>query len=80
MDTAPDTLIATIPKNSREELRVSLSEFKGHNLLQLRAWVIESGVPTKNGFGIQAALIPKLRKALHEAELKARELGWLETV
>jgi hypothetical protein len=72
-----DTIIATIPKNSREELRISLGEFKGHNLLHLRAWLSESDTPTKNGFGIQAALIPKLRDALADAEAEATRRGWI---
>ncbi|EYD75011.1 hypothetical protein Rumeso_03435 [Rubellimicrobium mesophilum DSM 19309] len=28
----------SLRKNSREELRVSLDEFKGHRLLNLRVW------------------------------------------
>jgi hypothetical protein len=76
-DVPTDTIIAAIPKNSREESRVALGEFKGHNLLQLRAWISESGTPTKNGFGLQAALIPKLREALQEAEAEAKRRGWI---
>jgi hypothetical protein len=75
--TDTGTVIANIPKNSREELRISLDEYKGHKLLHLRAWVAESNTPTKSGFGIQMALIPKLRVALADAEAKAREMGWL---
>jgi hypothetical protein len=74
---AADTVIATIPKNSREELRVTLGEFKGHNLLYLRAWISEGDIPTKNGFGIQAALIPKLREALQDAEAEGLRRGWI---
>jgi hypothetical protein len=80
-DQAQDTIIASIPKNSREELRVTLGEFKGHRLCQLRAWALRDGaesIPTKNGFGIQAAVIPKLREALAEAETEARRRGWIE--
>jgi hypothetical protein len=75
--TDTGTVIATIPKNSREELRTSLDEYKGHKLLHIRAWVAESNTPTKSGFGLQAALIPELRAALAVAEAKARSLGWL---
>jgi len=77
MSDAADTIIAKIPKNSREELRVTLGEFKGHNLLHLRAWITESETPTKNGFGIQAALIPKLLEALQDAQAEGRRRGWL---
>lgn len=76
-DANTDTIIATIPKNRREELRVTLGEFKGHQLLQLRAWISESGLPTKNGFGLQAALIPALRQALQDAEAEAKRRGWV---
>lgn len=32
------TIIATLRKNAREDLRVSLDKFNGHDLLSLRVW------------------------------------------
>lgn len=63
-----------IPKNAREELRVSLEEFKGHRLLTLRVWYeAEDGTrrPGKQGIAIRQELLPELLKALHKAERKA---------
>ena len=72
--------VAEFTKNSREAVRVGLSEFKGYKLLQLRAWAKKddgTSIPTKAGLSIQAHLIPQLRAALDEAEKRAREIGWL---
>jgi hypothetical protein len=79
-DATTDTIIATIPKNTREELRVSLSEFKGHKLCQLRAWITDGDIPTKNGFGIQVTLIPSLIAALQDAEAEGQRRGWVPAV
>ena len=38
LDSMADQLIATIQKNAREVLRISLSEFKGYNLISRRVW------------------------------------------
>ncbi len=74
-------LIASIDKNCREELRVELTEFKGHQLIQLRVWAKNgdaNSIPTKSGFGLRVSFIPTLRAVLADAEAKARALGWLE--
>ena len=78
-DTQDDTVVADIPKNRREVLRVSLGEFKGHQLCHLRVWVSSGGpLPTKNGFGIEPTLIRLLREALDRADEEAKRLGWLD--
>lgn len=66
--TAP---VATIRKNSREELRVSIDEFKGHWLLSMRVW-FDAGDgtmrPGKQGLALQLELPPELRAALDQVE------------
>ena len=32
-------IISTIPKNSRENVRVGLGSFKGHELFSVRVWI-----------------------------------------
>lgn len=74
------THIATIRKNAREDLRVTLEEFRGHHLLNLRIWYdADDGEqrPGKQGVAIRLDLLPHLRGALSEAEQEARKLGFL---
>jgi hypothetical protein len=60
--------IATISKNSMEEIRVSWEEYKGHRYLDIRVYAeIESKAdraPTKKGVTLRPDLIPELIKAL----------------
>jgi len=71
MSGGSDRHVATIPKNSREELRVSLTEFKGYNLASLRVWFqAEDGSmrPGKAGLVIRVERLPDLIAALQRAE------------
>ena len=74
--------IATIPKNTREEIRVQIGEFNGHQLLNIRVWADsrEAGagrVPTKAGVACKVALLPELIAALLAAKTKAESEGLL---
>lgn len=61
--------MGAIRKNAKEELRVSLEEFKGHRLW----YEAEDGTrhPGKQGLAIRQELLPELLKALHKAEREA---------
>jgi len=67
-------------KNSSEEVRVSLTEYKGHKLIDLRIYyeADESGErrPTKKGITIDVGLYPELKRAIIkiEKELLKRKL------
>jgi len=66
--TAPTIVL---PKNSREELRVSLDPFKGHNLVSLRVWYRSQDGdmrPTKKGVALQVANLPAVIAALSELQ------------
>lgn len=80
MSVDTEFLVAEIPKNTREVIHVSLSEFKGHKLCHIRVWVKNSEdaepIPTKNGFGVRVARLSDLRKALDIAQERAAEFGW----
>lgn len=74
--------VAVIRKNTREEIRVDLSEFRGHDLVSLRVWTDPLGpgserIPTKAGIACNVALIPELIEALRRAEAAARQAGLL---
>lgn len=81
MQTDPlNVPIATIPKNSREELRVSLAEFKGAQFVDLRIYSEFAGStharsPTKAGVTCSFERLPELMRALMDAEAQVRALG-----
>ncbi len=76
------TVIAVLPKNRRESLRIALDQYQGANLVDLRV-VVElsesSGLatPTRKGVALRVEMLPALIEALGKAEAKARELGLL---
>jgi len=66
--------IAKIDKNSQEEIIVQLTEFKGHDLVDLRVWTKPLAgeadakeTPTRKGLTVKPDLIPELIEALQEA-------------
>ncbi|WP_170545331.1 transcriptional coactivator p15/PC4 family protein [Ruegeria arenilitoris] len=64
-------LITQIPKNSREEYRVSRDEFRGHDLINIRVYFVsEDGDmrPGKQGVSFRASLLPEFMSALSKAE------------
>ena len=67
-------------KNATEEVRASLTEYKGHKLIDLRIYYDpEDGGdrrPTKKGITIDVSLYPELKKAMLkiEKELISKEL------
>lgn len=72
------TVVAEFDKNTREKVRVSLTEYNGVDLLDVRAFY-QSGGEMKPGKGIalRRELIIPLRKALQAAEkaLAAEKAG-----
>ncbi len=74
-------LIKTIKKNTLDEIRVELSEYRGHNLIAIRVYSDfgdgEEKKPTKKGLTCNVSLIPVLREALEKADAEARKAGVL---
>ena len=72
-----DTLVAEFQKNARERVRVSLTQYGGHELLDVRAFYEDASGEWKAGKGlaIRRELIPELRKALLAAERVAKAEG-----
>ncbi len=72
--------VAHVNKNAREELRVTLMEYKGHKLCTLRIFYLASDGkmrPGKDGVAIKVDKIDDLAKALEKAHRRAVEIGML---
>lgn len=72
-------VIASFPKNSFEEVRISLTEFKGKELIDLRVYYQPDGEeemrPTKKGITISLEKFPELKKGLLTLEKVLQEKG-----
>lgn len=63
-------LIAEIPKNSLERIRVSIDEYKGHKLIDCRVHYQDGQGewrPTKKGIALNAETILEVIEALQKA-------------
>ncbi len=65
-----DFLVAEIPKNSREMIRVMVRRFRGQEFIDLRIFVDIAGEPkaTAKGVAIRHNLVIKVVEALLAAE------------
>ena len=64
------TVIASIPKNSREEIRITREDFKGTDLVSLRVYFQADDNtmrPSKKGIAFKASLLPEVMNALKTA-------------
>lgn len=71
MNASPlDTVIAEIPKNSRETYRIRLGEYKGHVFCDLRLWYSTEGdkKPSAKGIAIKPDALPAVIAALQDAQ------------
>lgn len=74
-------IILELPKNSRETLRFSLAEYKGHRFVDLRIFFSDNGkdpAPTKKGLTVSPALWPQFRAALTQVEAAMIQEDWLD--
>ncbi len=75
-------VISKVPKNAREIMFFSLSEFKGRRLIDIRVHVPgdqpEEFVPTRKGLSLAVSLYPAFKKALHELEEALLKQGLLD--
>lgn len=70
-------VIATLPKNAHEVVKVELTEFNGHDLAGIRVWTRTTDKPTQKGVTVAVAMLPGLVEALTRAETEARAAGLL---
>jgi hypothetical protein len=69
------------PRDRTKHIRVELSEYEGHPLINVRIWKTGSdGIdrPTVAGIALAVRKLPELTRALLKAEDKARELGLID--
>ncbi|KRR09574.1 hypothetical protein CQ12_13890 [Bradyrhizobium jicamae] len=89
MSARPPPLAEPVPiakffKSARDRtkhIRVELSEYEGHPLVNVRVWQTGSdGVdrPTVQGIALAVRKLPELARALAKAETRAVELGLLK--
>lgn len=75
-------VISRVTKNAREVLFLSLSEFKGHRLIDFRVHVPgdQEGewVPTRKGVSLTVGLYPAFKQALAQLEAALIDQGLLD--
>jgi predicted Zn-dependent peptidase len=72
--------VADVPKNAREVLRVELTTYNGHELVNLRVWYGAGGDdmrPGKAGVALRVEKLPLLREAIDKAIAAAKAEGIL---
>lgn len=78
-----DEVVAKFEKNATEQVHVSLREYRGHQLIDLRVYYqAEDGEwrPTKKGISLSVELFPELKQAITDLEKLLQERDLIETV
>ena len=72
-------LVARFEKNSFEEVRISLTEFKGKDLIDIRVYYQPEGEeemrPTKKGITISPEKFSELKKGIQQLEKALKDKG-----
>jgi hypothetical protein len=71
-------LIASVVKNSREEIRIELTEYKGHRLVGCRVWArkaTDEWVPTQKGITFKVGLLADVLDGLQKAQDELQRQG-----
>jgi hypothetical protein len=75
-------VVSKVTKNAREVVFLSLSEFKGHRLIDIRVHVPgdQEGdwVPTRKGVSLAVGLYPEFKQALAQMEAALIQQGLLD--
>lgn len=64
-------VVYTWNKNANEEVRASITEFKGYDLIDLRVWIENKDgeiIPTKTGLTLGVCQLLELKKAVEALE------------
>lgn len=74
-----DVLVATIPKNDREEIRISLGRFKGYPLFNARVYYrgAEGDFLPGKGIAFKIGHLPAFAAAVEKAVETALATGWI---
>jgi hypothetical protein len=75
--SVPDVPLHEFRKNATEVVRASISNFRGHQLADIRVYyeAPDGTWPTKKGLALGLDLLPELRKAVDALEEAARAKG-----
>ena len=69
--------IKTFEKNKFQEIRVSITEYQGNDLIDIRTWTLPKGaeekVPTSKGVSINVKLYNELKDAILALENELKE-------
>ena len=79
--SATETIIAELPKNKNQTLRVALTKFNEYDLVALRVYFEgQDGQhrPGKSGVNFRVAMLPDIIEALTEAKVEAERPGLLK--
>jgi len=75
-------IIAELAKNGSETVRVQLTEYSGHRLVDARVFTEYRATgevgPTKRGLSMKVEQLDDLISALKKARDRAHALGWLD--
>lgn len=75
--------IAIVEKNSREDVRIAIDEFRGTQLVDIRVFAdfnsneADTRTPTKKGVSLKIERLPDLIRALEKAKEEAARRGLL---
>lgn len=75
-------IIAEWPRNAREALRLSLSEFRGAPMVDLRVWFDDGAgrmQPGRSGLTLSTKHLPRLAEAMARALAEAEARGLVAT-
>ena len=78
---ADDIVVGGFAKNPREDVRVAISNFKGHDLVGVRVWFRDANDelrPSKAGVTVKVELLPELLRLLQAAKDVVIEKGMLD--
>lgn len=65
--TEEGAVVYRFPKNAREEVRATLSTFRGHRIADVRVYIADEvgdAIPTRKGLSIRIEELPALRDAV----------------
>ena len=78
--TVAHVVVCELIKNSRETLKITLSEYHGHPLADLRIYAPVPGAdvlcPTKKGVSIRVDMLDDVIAGLMQAKAQAAAMGW----
>ena len=76
-----DRVITTFRKNTAEEVRVGIGEYKGKQYASIRVYVendFSEWIPTKKGITLSVDVLPELVRAVKMLEAEAIRAGLVE--